>query len=88
MTGSVSGTAVCVSGGGALAFGAFAGLAGAMVGTFGGFYSRRAILKNSPSSGFSVAIAEDIVAVAMGLGVMYLAPPAHTLTNRPSRKEQ
>jgi uncharacterized membrane protein len=77
VTGSISGAAVYVGSGGSLSFGAFVGLAGAMVGTFGGFYSRRAILKSSPLSGFSVAIAEDIVAVALGLGVMYLAARSH-----------
>jgi uncharacterized membrane protein len=73
VTGSVSGAAVYVGAGGALTFGALIGLAGAMIGTFGGYYSRRAIVEKSSVSGFSVAIAEDILAVALGLGFVYLA---------------
>ena len=73
VTGSVSGAAVYVSAGGSLLFGALMGLTGAMLGTFGGFYSRKAILKKSTFSGFSVAIAEDTLAVALGLAFMCLA---------------
>jgi uncharacterized membrane protein len=77
VTGSVCGAAVYRAAGGALALGAAIGFAGAMVGTFGGFYSRRAILKKSPFSDFSVAIAEDVVAVALGLGSVCLAARLH-----------
>jgi|tagenome__1003787_1003787.scaffolds.fasta_scaffold20915212_2 uncharacterized membrane protein len=73
VTGSASGAAVYISVGGALTLGALIGLAGAMAGTFGGYYSRRAIVERSWLSDLSVGLAEDILAVALGLGFIYIA---------------
>jgi uncharacterized membrane protein len=70
VTGSLSGAAVYSGAGGALTLGAIIGLAGAMIGTFGGYYSRRAIVERSSLSDFKVAIVEDIVAVTLGLSFL------------------
>ena len=44
-----------------------------MIGTLVGYYSRRAIVAKGRISDLPVAIAEDILAVALGLSFMYLA---------------
>src|SRR5436305_11448736 len=49
VTGSLSGAVVYSAAGGLLTSGAIIGLAGAMIGTFGGYYSRKAIVKKSSS---------------------------------------
>jgi uncharacterized membrane protein len=71
VTGSLSGAAIYSAAGGAPYLGAIIGLAGAMTGTFGGFYSRRAIVQRTSVSDFWVAIAEDIIAIAIGLSFLF-----------------
>jgi len=73
VTGSLSGAAVYSATGGALASGAAIGLAGAMIGTFGGYYSRRALVEKSSLSDFTVAIFEDLVAIVLGLSLLRLS---------------
>src|SRR4051812_41743369 len=73
VTGSVSGAAVYRAAGGAIITGAIIGLAGAIIGTLVGYYSRRAIVAKGRISDLPVAIVEDILAVALGLSFMYLA---------------
>ena len=70
---SVSGAAIYSAKGGALAFGALVAVVGAMTGTFGGYYFRRSLVEKSSFSDLSVAMTEDIIAIALGLGFVYMA---------------
>jgi len=53
--------------GGSLAIGAVLGIVGALVGTFGGYYVRRGIVKALHLPDFPIALLEDAVAVCGGL---------------------
>ena len=49
------------------------GLVGGMIGTFGGYYLRRECVRNTSLSDLPVAIAEDIIAIGLGVACAYFA---------------
>ncbi len=64
VTGALSGATVAAGGGQSLAIGACLGVVGALVGTFGGYRARLALLKVLPP--VLAAVLEDIVAIGAG----------------------
>jgi uncharacterized membrane protein len=75
VTSSFSGGVVYSAVGASLAPGIVAGLVGGMIGTYGGYYLRRTIVQNSSFGDPPIAIAEDIIAIGLGLVCVYL--PGH-----------
>ncbi|MBV9482928.1 MAG: DUF4126 domain-containing protein [Acidobacteria bacterium] len=67
-SGAACGAAVSFLGKASVRDGALLGGAGALAGAFGGFYTRRALGRNR--SDFPVALVEDLVAIAAGMGIM------------------
>ena len=73
VTSSFSGAAVSSAAGADLAIGMVSGLFGGMIGTFGGYYLRRACVRNSTLGDLPIAIGEDIIAIGLGAGCVYIA---------------
>ena len=65
--GGLCGAALAVSAGGSLIFAAVVGVIGALVGTYGGYNVRHALVTRGHLPDFAVALAEDAVAIAGGL---------------------
>jgi uncharacterized membrane protein len=63
--GGLCGAALAVSAGGSLILAAIAGVIGALIGTFGGYNVRHALVTHLPD--FAVALVEDAVAIGGGL---------------------
>jgi uncharacterized membrane protein len=59
--------ALATSAGGSQLASAIVGVIGALVGTFGGYHIRHALVKRAHLPDFAVALAEDFVAIAGGL---------------------
>jgi uncharacterized membrane protein len=72
VTSSICG-AVVYSTTGAIAIGAVAGLCGGIVGTYLGFYVRRAIVQKSGLRDLYVAITEDILEIGLACVFVFLA---------------
>lgn len=53
--------------------GALVALAGGMAGAFGGFYARKAIVRNTSLPDFAVALIEDALAITLGVACVYAA---------------
>ena len=68
--GGLCGAALAVSAGGSLILAAIAGLIGALIGTFGGYNVRHALVTRGHLPDFAVALAEDAVAIASGLVIV------------------
>ena len=67
VTGALSGATLCAAGGGSVALGAIVGIAGALVGTFGGYQVRTRTVKALHVPDFAIALIEDVVAIGGGL---------------------
>jgi len=67
VTGAFSGATLCAAGGSSAALGAIAGIAGALVGTFGGYQVRTQTVKALNAPDFVIALIEDVVAIGGGL---------------------
>jgi uncharacterized membrane protein len=65
--GAFCGVAVAASAGGNLFVSAIVAVVGALIGTFGGYNARHALLLRAHLPDFAVALAEDVIAVAGGL---------------------
>ena len=75
VTSSLSGAVIYSASGAGLALGIASGLLGGMIGTFGGYHLRKALVERNSIGDFPIAIAEDIVAIGLGLACVYL--PGH-----------
>jgi uncharacterized membrane protein len=73
LTGALAGGALVTGHGGSLAGGAVAGVAGAIVGTFGGYRARTSLVRALGTPDYVVAVLEDLVAVG---GAILLAAAA------------
>jgi uncharacterized membrane protein len=71
VTSTFSGAVVSSSAGTGLAFGMISGLSGGMIGAFGGYHLRRACVRETTLSDRSVGIAEDIIAIGLGVVCVY-----------------
>ena len=61
------GVALATSAGGSQIASALVGVIGALVGTFGGYHIRHALVTRTHLPDFAVALAEDFIAIAGGL---------------------
>jgi len=69
--GGACGLAIATSAGISLLFPVLLGSVGALVGAFGGYYSRRFIVSKVHVPDLAVAAAEDVIAVAGGLLILW-----------------
>ncbi|MGA6982064.1 MAG: DUF4126 family protein [Candidatus Sulfotelmatobacter sp.] len=67
VVGFLTGACLAVGGGVSLWFGGIAGSAGAIAGTFGGYYARAGLVRTLRVADAMIAIPEDAIAVALGL---------------------
>jgi uncharacterized membrane protein len=67
VTGSLSGACVGVAGGASAWLAAATGAIGALVGAFGGYHARVAMVRTLHAPDFAIAIPEDLVAIGLGL---------------------
>jgi uncharacterized membrane protein len=65
--GGLCGAALAVSAGGSLILAAIVGVVGALVGAYGGYNVRHALVTRAHLPDFAVALAEDAIAIAGGL---------------------
>ena len=65
--GAFCGSAIAVSAGGGLIVAAVIGIIGALLGTFGGYNVRHALVTRAHLPDFAVALVEDIIAIGGGL---------------------
>jgi uncharacterized membrane protein len=65
--GAFCGSALALSAGGSLAVAMVIGVTGALVGTFGGYNLRHALVTRAHLPDIAVALVEDCVAIAGGL---------------------
>jgi uncharacterized membrane protein len=70
VTGALSGAALAVSGGKALAVGAALGALGGIAGAFGGYYIRQGLVVQTKLPDFVVAVVEDLLAISGGLFIV------------------
>jgi uncharacterized membrane protein len=66
VTSAWCGAALAIAGGAALTGGIVAGMIGAVVGTYGGYFARRGAAKATRAPDYVVALAEDLIAIAGG----------------------
>ncbi len=64
--GGLSGACLCAAGGQSLTIGAVLGIIGALIGTYGGYHIRRALVNGLKVKDILIAIPEDIVAIVLG----------------------
>ena len=67
VTGALTGACLAAAGNAALWLGAVAGLVGAIMGAFGGYYARVGLVHSSRVPDFVIAITEDAIAIGLGL---------------------
>jgi uncharacterized membrane protein len=67
LSGACSAAALVVSAGSGLAGPIIAGIVGAFIGTYGGYYIRHSLVTKAKVPDFAVALVEDVVAIAGGL---------------------
>ena len=65
--GAACGIAIATTAGTSLVLAAFAGIVGALAGTFAGYNVRHALVSRGHLPDFAVALAEDMIAIAGGL---------------------
>jgi len=65
--GLLTGACLALAGGASLIVGAILGAVGSLVGAFGGYYARTGLVRSLRVPDFAVAIAEDLIAVGLGL---------------------
>lgn len=63
--GALSGACICVSAGQSLLVGAGLGIVGALIGTFGGYYTRKGLVNGLKVKDILIAIPEDLVAIGL-----------------------
>lgn len=68
--GGACGLALATSAGMSLSFSVVLGSIGALVGAFAGYHGRRLIVSQAHVPDFAVAIAEDLIAIAVGLLIL------------------
>lgn len=73
VTSSFSGAVVSSSAGAGLTMGIVAGLSGGLIGTYGGYYLRNACVRKTSIGDFPFAVAEDIIAIGLGIACVYFA---------------
>ena len=67
VTGALTGACLASAGNAALWLGAIAGIVGAIVGAFGGYYARVGLVRSLRVPDFVIAIPEDAIAIGLGL---------------------
>ncbi len=72
ITGGLSGACLGVAGGASLAVGACMGIIGALIGTYGGYHARKALVNGLKVKDVVIAIPEDLVAI--GLAYFLVSP--------------
>lgn len=72
ITGGLSGACVGLSGGVSLVVGACMGIVGALIGTYGGYHARKALVSGLKVKDIVIAIPEDLVAI--GLAYFVVSP--------------
>lgn len=70
VTGGFAAACVATAGGASLAIGVCCGIAGALIGTFGGYFVRTRLVKALGSPDFIIALLEDAVAIGGSLWVV------------------
>ncbi len=70
VVGGFTGACVAVAGGASMTTGIVLGAAGAIVGSFGGFYARTGLVKALRVRDLVIAIPEDLIAISLGLFVV------------------
>jgi len=70
--GALSGACICVSAGQSLVVGAVLGAIGAVIGTYGGYHVRKALVNGLKVKDILIAIPEDLVAI--GLAYVIVSP--------------
>jgi uncharacterized membrane protein len=65
--GALSGAAFCISAGQSITAGAISGVAGALVGAYGGYQARHRIVSNLKAPDIAVALVEDALALGGAL---------------------
>jgi uncharacterized membrane protein len=73
LLGGACGLALATSAGTNLSFSLLLGATGAVVGTFAGYHSRRFVVSKAHLPDVAVAVAEDMVAIAGGLLILWCA---------------
>ncbi len=73
ITSSFSGAVISNAAGAGIVLGLIAGLVGGMIGTYGGYHLRRACVSKTSLSDLPVAIAEDLIAIGLGVVCVYFA---------------
>jgi len=69
--GGLCGVALAISAGTSPVLALLAAIAGAMVGTFGGYNIRHALVSHKHLPDFAIALAEDMIAIAGGLLIVF-----------------
>jgi len=69
-TGALSGGAVFVAGGGSIWLGALAGIVGAVVGTYAGYFTRTRTVAALKCPDFVIALVEDAIAIGGGIFIV------------------
>lgn len=73
VTSSLSGAVISTAASTGPALGVIMGLAGGMIGTYGGYHLRRACVRRTSFGDLPVAIAEDLIGVGLGVVCVYVA---------------
>ena len=69
-TGALTGGAVFVAGGGSIWLGALAGIVGAVVGTYSGYFARTRAVAALNCPDFMIALVEDAIAIGGGIFIV------------------
>lgn len=70
VTGAWSGAALTMAGGAALVGGLVAGIIGAAVGTYGGYFARTGVVKATGAPDLVIALLEDLIAIGGGIFIV------------------
>lgn len=71
ISGGVCGAAVCAASDQSWAFGAALGAAGAILGSFAGYYARTGLVRKLRTADFLIAIPEDLLAIGLSMLVVF-----------------
>jgi uncharacterized membrane protein len=70
LMGALSGACICVSAGQSLLVGAVLGAVGAVIGTYGGYHARKALVNGLKVKDILIAIPEDLIAIGLAYFVV------------------
>jgi uncharacterized membrane protein len=70
LMGALSGACICVSAGQSLLVGAVSGAIGAVIGTYGGYHARKALVNGLKVKDILIAIPEDLIAIGLAYFVV------------------